>query len=771
MWPYQVTPTPYSITKYRRKRSYKDRSKPQQEPDAILDELYNCCTCYDKDELSCSSCVLNSIRIKVNKLKKSTAKSLGTYIQNIIYSNSTSNNFLPQYYDALLDRINSKFAPKVQTDLKSTKSRPELVCKIAFSDKHIQDIDLSRIFRDKTVLSSLPSNVPKIVPTIVYSYTKPIRNEIFNYKETMTDLNVTDFIHNYDKIDCKCDNSDFKDSFHGHILTGNLNIVKNVKLRSLLTEGPQFREIPSKTNFSKLKKDLKSQIKKFLEVWSSKYKIPIESFGAWKSKVFHLLGTKLQSIQSCPRRYPQETLKNKDAVECLKELKENFVLTPVDKAASNISFTCKKYYIKTVLTEVGIWPASDNFTYTPVTSTNKQDILDSQFNFNLQYNIRDNLKINELPYIYAIPKFHKTPVKFRFIISSSKCQTKPLAKVITKGLKLCQSQHESWCNVLRSYTGINHFFIIDKNKPILNTLNDLSYKQKAKTIETFDFSTLYTMIKHENLIENLNWYIDKAFNGAFGKGKKFMSVYDWEAKWVSKPKNNSCYFDKNTFQIAVKYLIENSIFEVGNVLIQQTIGIPMGTDPGPFMANAHLHYYEFAFQEKYRKTNYGIARSLNHTFRYIDDVTPINDSGNFQKHMNEIYPADLILTKENIGTQSATVLDLGIEIHDGKFDITVYDKTNNFNFKVVKYPSLRSNIPDHLLYNVFYSQMIRFFNICNDRSSFLSNIKMLVERCKQKGATTDKLFRAIHKLSKNHTVLFQTLDLSLYQIVQHINTL
>ena len=303
----------------------------------------------------------------------------------------------------------------------------------------------------------------------------------------------------------------------------------------------------------------------------------------------------------------------------------------------------------------------------------------------------------------------------------------------------------------------------------MNTLNNLSYKNKAKTIETFDFSTLYTMIKHQDLLENLNWYIDKAFNGALGKGKTYMSVYEQEAKWVSKPKNNSCYFDKDSFQKIVQFLIENSIFEVGDILIKQVIGIPMGTDPGPYMANAHLHFYEFSFQELNRKKNYSIARSLNYTFRYIDDVTPINDGGNFWKHIDKIYPADLVLTKENIGNQSATVLDLDIQIHENNFHISIYDKTNNFNFKVVKYPSLRSNVPDQILYNVFYSQMIRFLNICTDKSKFLCNLKILFEKCKLKGATKTKLDKTISKLAKNRTVLMEKLEISFEQILQFIH--
>jgi hypothetical protein len=41
---------------------------------------------------------------------------------------------------------------------------------------------------------------------------------------------------------CDCENSEFCDPNHGHILTGNLRIIGNEKLRKLVARGPNFRE-------------------------------------------------------------------------------------------------------------------------------------------------------------------------------------------------------------------------------------------------------------------------------------------------------------------------------------------------------------------------------------------------------------------------------------------------------------------------------------------------------------------------------------------------
>ena len=179
------------------------------------------------------------------------------------------------------------------------------------------------------------------------------------------------------------------------------------------------------------------------------------------------------------------------------------------------------------------------------------------------------------------------------------------------------------------------------------------------------------------------------------------------------------------------------------------------------MANAFLYRYEFAFQDRNRKTNYKLAKRLNFVYRYIDDVTPINDLGTFSENINDIYPNDLVLSKENVGSIKATVLDLDINITQSLFDISVYDKTNKFDFEVVKYPSIQSNIPDQCLYNVFYSQAVRYLNICNKDYFFLDCLKKLTEKCIDKGANLILLKNKIKKLFYRKKERISKLKLSL----------
>lgn len=176
----------------------------------------------------------------------------------------------------------------------------------------------------------------------------------------------------------------------------------------------------------------------------------------------------------------------------------------------------------------------------------------------------------------------------------------------------------------------------------------------------------------------------------------------------------------------------------------------MGTDPAPYMANAHLYFYEFKFQELQTKQNYSLAKSLNNTCRYIDDVTPLNDKGNFSRFKKDIYPPDLLLIKENEGIKDAAVLDIYLQISNGKFLSGVFDKTDRFNFSVNKYPSLLSNVPSKILYEVFYSQILRPLNICNNINAFIERICVIFVKCIRRGASPSKLFQKLRKYFRNN---------------------
>ena len=92
-------------------------------------------------------------------------------------------------------------------------------------------------------------------------------------------------------------------------------------------------------------------------------------------------------------------------IEYLKQLQDRFVIVPIDKAANNFSFICKKYYVSKLLEEVGI-PFGDKPTY-KLQNVEKESIIQTNTLFCEKYKLAVSKDQKTLPIMYWIPKMHK----------------------------------------------------------------------------------------------------------------------------------------------------------------------------------------------------------------------------------------------------------------------------------------------------------------------------------------------------------------------------
>ena len=187
--------------------------------------------------------------------------------------------------------------------------------------------------------------------------------------------------------------------------------------------------------------------------------------------------------------------------------------------------------------------------------------------------------------------------------------------------------------------------MIENSKPLIEKLDVINTKKKAKEISTFDFSTLYTNLPHDDLLRVLNHIIDFAFDGG---NRNYIGFNDYSTFWTKRKKGKK-FFSKARLKSIVDHLITSTYFEVGNLLIRQSIGIPMGIDPAPFWANLYLYFYEDKFIV-YLITNDKVrARKFLNAMRFIDDECNLNDSSEFSRSYLETYPNHLQLKREQHG--------------------------------------------------------------------------------------------------------------------------
>ena len=109
-------------------------------------------------------------------------------------------------------------------------------------------------------------------------------------------------------------------------------------------------------------------------------------------------------------------------------------------------------------------------------------------------------------------------------MASPQFSIKPLSKIITSIFKLFYEKVER-CHIKRKvWSGFKTFWTIQNSSPVMSSINKQNKCKAAKSMSTFDFSTLYTKIPHGKLLFVLNEITE------FGT-KNYVTVYSLGAFW------------------------------------------------------------------------------------------------------------------------------------------------------------------------------------------------------------------------------------------------
>jgi hypothetical protein len=260
-----------------------------------------------------------------------------------------------------------------------------------------------------------------------------------------------------------------------------------------------------------------------------------------------------------------------------------------DKACNNIVFVCKAHYYQCIINELGFNSTIGNHTYTP-TAFSKDEILQNHASVLNTLNIPGHVDDYELPYLYWIPKLHKTPYKQRFIAGSKKCSTKPLSIFLIKMLTAVKERLRMYCATVYA-SGVNQMLIFKNSKELLENLKSPIFSQ-IYSIKTHDCTTLYTTIPHDKLKTRLFNMIDSCFFNKNGKRKYSYLVVNHSRTYFGIKDSDSMHKYSEVDIKEMGFLIDNIFVVFGNKIYQQTVGIPMGTNCAPLLADSFLYSYE-----------------------------------------------------------------------------------------------------------------------------------------------------------------------------------
>ena len=153
---------------------------------------------------------------------------------------------------------------------------------------------------------------------------------------------------------------------------------------------------------------------------------------------------------------------------------------------------------------------------------------------------------------------------------------------------------------------------------------------------------------------------------------------------------------------ALVYLLDNIFIRSGTKLYRQTIGIPMGTNYAPLVADLFLFCYERDFMKSLSLENQAdIIEAFNSTSRYLDALLNIT--------LTKWWTA-YTLQNSNYIEQILPILRhlffLFESVYNGTVSTKIYDKWDDFDFDIVNFPFLDDDVPRRTWYGVYIFNLL-----------------------------------------------------------------
>ena len=133
---------------------------------------------------------------------------------------------------------------------------------------------------------------------------------------------------------------------HGHVITGDLRVIENAKLREFLAKGPKYRE-PNRFNCKTTETMFLESIDLYAEKCSKREQVELKYLSEREDQLKELVVSHISNLKGHFKSPNCKVLDQPDVKDTLHKLHANYVLVPVDKAANNVIIVCKKYYIHT----------------------------------------------------------------------------------------------------------------------------------------------------------------------------------------------------------------------------------------------------------------------------------------------------------------------------------------------------------------------------------------------------------------------------------------
>ena len=219
---------------------------------------------------------------------------------------------------------------------------------------------------------------------------------------------------------------------------------------------------------------------------------------------------------------------------------------------------------------------------------------------------------------------------------------------------------------------------------------------------------------------------------------------------------------------ALLYLLDNIFIRIGSKCFRQIVGIPMGTNCAPLVADLFLFCYERDFMLSLSDNlQTDIIKAFNSTSRYLYDLLNI-DNPYFEQMVGQIYPTELQLNKAYSSDTKAPLLDLNLSITNCIVSSKIYDKRDDFNFEIVNFSFLDGEVPRYPSYGVYILQLIRFARVCSNVDDFNNRNLFVTAKFLKQGYRYNKIRKTFSKFYHRHSELIVKYNIGLISLLKQV---
>jgi hypothetical protein len=634
---------------------------------------------------------------------------------------------------------------KVKED-PDAKLRPDVNFVVPFMTTKQDRVNLQQFFASSKELYN-PGEV-----RIVSKLDSTIGSKFFNFTDASIDLKLEQAV-------CPCALLRAAGLPEKHFCQGHLISADPEVLRSFLNE-----------NEMEVTKELceygaKFRVGRSTKVAAQMFSVAVhrtfdEAPETWTNALIEHFTTNLQKSNKQPYRLKV------NLNELLRKIHAQVVCTPADKNPQKLVFWCQKMYV----TQLNLFTESAAFEDCPllprdVITIMTQDVQSLGF----------SAGSNSMPYLWLCPKLHKLEPhrpKLRTIAGKSQKTTpdgmpKTGEGTVMSGLsQFCAKAFNSVIDVLIAEDRrkrIKTCWIIRDRQEAVDMLGDCI----TDGFITEDFETMYTQLPHEEILANVGEALDDcgaAFTRRFGCTQyQAMNNIEWDIAhncWLYRPQASRVVYSLEYFKKALKCVLQNTYMRSGQTVVRQVIGLFMGNECSPPVANLDLYVREKRWIQKLialigEDAVLRLCNGFRHYGRFIDDrISPrvgsitVNSQEVQLRPTSEDYGLSLKVTGDD-----PTVLFLGIEVTAqiaGFPQFKCRDKQHSFEFRIVRFPSYDSACPKHIRVGTLVGMLVSALRFTSKVSDVLAESQFLLVQFKNRGYPAAECRHGVIKFADRH---------------------